>query len=129
MTTGSSLCPQCQTPLTVGDRYCSGCGVDLAVVTLLLEYSAMSKKPSQTPPFLPDTVVPRLGEFLFLGGEPVNDLLRRDAFGGRGIEVAFGLLGGDRQAHSKQQNGEGENSSETRHEIGFPGKADMLPSF
>jgi len=40
----------------------------LAVVTLLLEYSTTSKKPSRTPPFLPDTVVPRLGEFLLSRG-------------------------------------------------------------
>lgn len=68
MSTSPLPCPQCGTPLTASDRYCSGCGVDLAVVTLLLEFSAASKKPSQAPPFLPDTVVPRLGEFLISHG-------------------------------------------------------------
>lgn len=68
MPTSPLPCPQCGTPLTASDRYCSGCGVDLAVVTLLLEFSAASKKPSQAPPFLPDTVVPRLGEFLISNG-------------------------------------------------------------
>ena len=68
MATGNLPCPQCKTPLKAGDRYCSGCGVDLAVVTLLLEYSAASKIPSKTPPFLPDTAVPRLGEFLITRG-------------------------------------------------------------
>ncbi len=68
MPTSPLPCPQCRTPLTVSDRYCPGCGVDLAVVTLLLEYSSASKIPSKAPPFLPDTVVPRLGEFLINNG-------------------------------------------------------------
>ena len=68
MPTSPLPCPQCGTPLTVSGRYCSGCGVDLAVVTLLLEFSAASKKPGKAPPFLPDNVVPRLGEFLLTRG-------------------------------------------------------------
>ncbi|MEK7784510.1 MAG: histidine kinase dimerization/phospho-acceptor domain-containing protein [Chloroflexota bacterium] len=68
MPTSPLPCPQCGTPLTVSDRYCPGCGVDLAVVTLLLEFSAASKKPNKAPPFLPDNVVPRLGEFLLTRG-------------------------------------------------------------
>ncbi|MBI3242147.1 MAG: hypothetical protein HYZ49_07630 [Chloroflexi bacterium] len=68
MATSNVLCPQCQTPFKAGDRFCSGCGVDLAVVTLLLEYSAAAKIPSKVSPFLPDTAVPRLGEFLLKRG-------------------------------------------------------------
>lgn len=59
------LCPQCNTPLDPNARYCSGCGVDLSVITLLLErVAATAPGAKATAPFVPDLLVPRLGEFL-----------------------------------------------------------------
>ncbi|MBI2977000.1 MAG: hypothetical protein HY872_16315 [Chloroflexi bacterium] len=59
-------CPQCRTPLNHGARYCSGCGVDVAVVTLLLEHASTGLEPAT--PYVADILVPRLGEFLVRRG-------------------------------------------------------------
>lgn len=64
MTTSTLACPQCQTPLNANDRFCNGCGLDMAVITLMLEHSAVTTKTPGTAPFVPDILVPRLGEFL-----------------------------------------------------------------
>ncbi len=66
MTDSPLPCPQCRTPLNHGDRYCSGCGVDVAVVTLLLEHASTGPEP--TAPYVADILVPRLGEFLVRRG-------------------------------------------------------------
>ncbi len=59
------LCPQCNTPLNPAARYCSGCGLDISVITLLLEHSAAAAMlESQSATSTADVLVPRLGEVL-----------------------------------------------------------------
>jgi len=58
------LCPQCNTPINSWARFCSGCGIDISVITLVLEHAAASTVEAQTAPYVPEVLVPRLGEFL-----------------------------------------------------------------
>ncbi|HLB48464.1 MAG TPA: ATP-binding protein [Anaerolineales bacterium] len=57
-------CPQCGTPINPSARFCSGCGIDISVITLVLEHSAASALEAHAAPYVPDVLVPRLGEFL-----------------------------------------------------------------
>jgi len=57
-------CPQCGTPIDPSARFCSGCGIDISVITLVLEHSAASALEAHAAPYVPDVLVPRLGEFL-----------------------------------------------------------------
>jgi len=58
------LCPQCGTPINSAARYCSGCGIDISVITLLLEHAAAVMTESHALPIGSEVLVPRLGEFL-----------------------------------------------------------------
>lgn len=58
------LCPQCGTPINAAARFCSGCGIDISVITLLLEHSAATAMESQAGFAATEVLVPRLGEFL-----------------------------------------------------------------
>ena len=57
-------CPQCGTPIDPSARFCSGCGIDISVITLVLEHSAATALEAHAAPYVPDVLVPRLGEFL-----------------------------------------------------------------
>lgn len=57
-------CPQCGTPINPSARFCSGCGIDISVITLVLEHSAATALEAHAAPYVPDVLVPRLGEFL-----------------------------------------------------------------
>ncbi|MEK6574782.1 MAG: histidine kinase dimerization/phospho-acceptor domain-containing protein, partial [Chloroflexota bacterium] len=57
-------CPQCGTLINPSARFCSGCGIDISVITLVLEHSAASALEAHAAPYVPDVLVPRLGEFL-----------------------------------------------------------------
>lgn len=58
------LCPQCGTPINAAARFCSGCGIDISVITLLLEQSAASALMAHVDKSSTENPVPRLGEFL-----------------------------------------------------------------
>jgi len=74
----SILCPQCNTPLDPNARYCSGCGVDMSVITLLLErFTTTASSPRAAPPFVPELLIPRLGEFLVKRQMITEDDLQR----------------------------------------------------
>jgi signal transduction histidine kinase len=62
--TPAILCPQCGTPINAAARFCSGCGIDISVITLLLEQSAASALMSHVDKTSTENPVPRLGEFL-----------------------------------------------------------------
>ena len=62
-------CPQCQAVVTPGDRFCHVCGVDLAFATLLAERQVLAGIPArQDEPYIADTHLPRLGEYLLRNG-------------------------------------------------------------
>jgi signal transduction histidine kinase len=58
------LCPQCGAPINAAARFCSGCGIDISVITLLLEHSAATAMEAQAGSSASEVLVPRLGEFL-----------------------------------------------------------------
>jgi signal transduction histidine kinase len=58
------LCPQCAAPINAAARFSSGCGIDISVITLLLEHSAATAMEAQAGPSASEVLVPRLGEFL-----------------------------------------------------------------
>lgn len=60
-----TLCPQCQQPLPVDARVCPGCGIDLALLSLLGEKAYLEGMPKFAPmDTTPQWLVPRIGEFL-----------------------------------------------------------------
>jgi len=62
-------CPQCQHPLPGDARTCPNCGVDLALLALLAERAFLEGAPSAAPlPATPESVVPRIGEYLLEQG-------------------------------------------------------------
>jgi two-component system, sensor histidine kinase ChiS len=62
-------CPQCETPLPRDARTCPQCGVDLSLIALLAERAYLDGLP-QAAPFstTPESVVPRIGEYLIEQG-------------------------------------------------------------
>lgn len=70
-------CPQCGTPVNPSARFCSGCGIDISVITLVLEHTAASALESHAAPYLPDVLVPRLGEFLIQRGLLTEEQLQQ----------------------------------------------------
>ena len=58
------LCPQCGTPINAAAHFCSGCGIDISFVTLLLEQTAANALISHVDKTSTEQPVPRLGEFL-----------------------------------------------------------------
>jgi signal transduction histidine kinase len=59
------LCPQCQQPLPSDARVCPGCGIDLALLSLLGEKAYLEGMPKYAPmDTTPQWLVPRIGEFL-----------------------------------------------------------------
>jgi signal transduction histidine kinase len=60
-----TLCPQCQQPLPGDARVCPGCGIDLALLSLLGEKAYLEGMPKFAPmDTTPQWLVPRIGEFL-----------------------------------------------------------------
>jgi signal transduction histidine kinase len=60
-----TLCPQCQQPLPGDARVCPGCGIDLALLSLLGEKAYLEGMPTFAPmDTTPQWLVPRIGEFL-----------------------------------------------------------------
>ena len=60
-----TLCPQCQQPLPGDARVCPGCGIDLALLSLLGEKAYLDGMPKFAPmDTTPQWLVPRIGEFL-----------------------------------------------------------------
>ncbi len=60
-----TLCPQCQQPLSDDARLCPGCGIDLALLSLLGEKAYLEGMPKFAPmDTTPQWLVPRIGEFL-----------------------------------------------------------------
>jgi signal transduction histidine kinase len=63
--TSVTLCPQCQQPLPGDARVCPGCGIDLALLSLLGEKAYLDGMPKFAPmDTTPQWLVPRIGEFL-----------------------------------------------------------------
>lgn len=63
--TSVTLCPQCQQPLPGDARVCPGCGIDLALLSLLGEKAYLEGMPKFAPmDTTPQWLVPRIGEFL-----------------------------------------------------------------
>ncbi len=59
------LCPQCQQPMPGDARICPGCGIDLALLSLLGEKAYLEGMPTFAPmDTTPQWLVPRIGEFL-----------------------------------------------------------------
>ncbi|TFH33712.1 MAG: hypothetical protein E4G99_10985, partial [Anaerolineales bacterium] len=59
------LCPQCQHPLPGDARVCPGCGIDLALLSLLGEKAYLEGTPKFAPmDTTPQWLVPRIGDFL-----------------------------------------------------------------
>ncbi len=71
------MCPQCGTPVNPSARFCSGCGIDISVITLVLEHSAATALEAHAAPYVPDVLVPRLGEFLINRNLITEDQLQR----------------------------------------------------
>src|SRR5436190_21134829 len=66
-TTPLFSCPQCRTPVQVGEVTCHACGVDLALAAVLAERRVLAFIPTTSAP--PETTpLPRFGEFLVSGG-------------------------------------------------------------
>lgn len=62
-------CPQCQHPLPGDARTCPNCGVDLALLALLAERAFLEGVPQAAPlPATPESIVPRIGEYLLEQG-------------------------------------------------------------
>ncbi|MGH2625218.1 MAG: ATP-binding protein [Anaerolineales bacterium] len=61
-------CPQCQFALPGDARTCPNCGVDLALLALLAERAFLEGAPSAALPATPESVVPRIGEYLLEQG-------------------------------------------------------------
>lgn len=62
-------CPQCQHPLPGDARTCPNCGVDLALLALLAERAFLEGVPQSAPlPATPESIVPRIGEYLLEQG-------------------------------------------------------------
>lgn len=60
-----TLCPQCQHSLSGDARVCPGCGIDLALLSLLGEKAYLEGMPKFAPmDTTPQWLVPRIGEFL-----------------------------------------------------------------
>ena len=60
-----TLCPQCQQPLPGDARVCPGCGIDLALLSLLGEKAYLEGMPKFAPmDTTPQWLVPRIGDFL-----------------------------------------------------------------
>lgn len=60
-----TLCPQCQHALPGDARVCPGCGIDLALLSLLGEKAYLEGMPKFAPmDTTPQWLVPRIGEFL-----------------------------------------------------------------
>lgn len=58
-------CPQCQQPLPGDARVCPGCGIDLALLSLLGEKAYLEGMPKFAPmDTTPQWLVPRIGDFL-----------------------------------------------------------------
>lgn len=92
------LCPQCGTPINPAARFCSGCGIDISVITLLLEHSAATALATQTES-VSDVLVPRLGDFLLsrnlINEEQLQTALRyqkEQAAGGQGKMLGETLI-------------------------------------
>ncbi len=59
------LCPQCQQPMPGDARICPGCGIDLALLSLLGEKAYLEGMPTFAPmDTTPQWLGPRIGEFL-----------------------------------------------------------------
>jgi signal transduction histidine kinase len=60
-----TLCPQCQQPIPAEARLCPGCGIDLALLSLLGEKAHLEGTPKfASLDTTPTWMVPRIGEFL-----------------------------------------------------------------
>jgi signal transduction histidine kinase len=58
-------CPQCGQALLGDARECPACGVDLALISLLVEKAFLEGFPDTAPiPSTPEAIVPRIGEYL-----------------------------------------------------------------
>lgn len=70
------LCPRCDNPLPRAARTCPQCGVDLALFTLLADKAYREGVP-ETAPLIsaPESLVPRIGEYLIEQGFITQDLL------------------------------------------------------
>ncbi len=70
-------CPNCLTLLQPTDAFCSGCGVDMATLTLVLTQSAAAEARARLAAQAPRIVAPRLGEFLVQRNLLTNDQLQQ----------------------------------------------------
>ncbi len=60
-------CPQCRTPVQIGETTCRACGVDLALAAVLAERRVLAFIPTTSAP-VETTPLPRFGEFLVSRG-------------------------------------------------------------
>jgi signal transduction histidine kinase len=86
-------CPQCRTPVGVGDTSCRSCGMNLALAAALAERLSVAQVPASPP--APTADLPRFGEFLVREGfitaaQLTNGLSRQREAAAVGVQRTIG---------------------------------------
>lgn len=94
--TNTFPCPQCGEALTIDDRSCPHCGVDLFLLTLLSERAYLEGIPGASPiPTTPEVLVPRIGDYLIKQGLITQEqlevaLVKQKEMSAKGVQRLLG---------------------------------------